>query len=67
MLTLQGERKQEKEDKGTRYHRVERSYEAFLRSFTLPDVIEEGNVAAEFKQGYCLSGRRNPNRQNLGD
>jgi HSP20 family protein len=51
VLTLQGERKQEKEHKGTRYHRVERSYGSFLRSFTLPDVIEEAHVAAEFKEG----------------
>jgi HSP20 family protein len=51
VLTLQGERKQEREDKGTRYHRVERSYGSFLRSFTLPDVIEEAHVAAEFKEG----------------
>lgn len=51
VLTVQGERKHEKEEKGTRYHRVERSYGSFVRSFTLPDVIEETNVAAEFKDG----------------
>lgn len=50
VLTLQGERKQ-KEETGTRYHRVERSYGSFVRSFTLPDVIEEAKVAAEFKDG----------------
>lgn len=51
VLTLRGERKQEKEEKGIRYHRVERAYGSFVRSFTLPDVIDEANVAAEFKDG----------------
>jgi len=51
VLTLQGERKQEHEEKGKRFHRVERSYGAFVRSFALPDVIDEGKVAAEFKDG----------------
>ena len=51
VLTIQGERKQEKEVKGTRYHRVERSYGRFVRSFTLPDVVDEEKVKAEFKDG----------------
>ncbi|MGH7184469.1 MAG: Hsp20/alpha crystallin family protein [Nitrospiraceae bacterium] len=51
VLTIQGERKHEKEEKGTRYHRVERSYGRFVRSFTLPDHIDEGKVKAEFKDG----------------
>jgi len=51
VLTIQGERKQEKEVKGKRYHRVERSYGRFARSFTLPDVIDEEKVKAEFKDG----------------
>ena len=51
VLTIQGERKQEKEEKGKRYHRVERSYGRFVRSFTLPDVIDEEKVKAEFKDG----------------
>jgi HSP20 family protein len=51
VLTIQGERKQEKEVKGKRYHRVERSYGRFVRSFTLPDVIDEEKVKAEFKDG----------------
>jgi HSP20 family protein len=51
VLTIQGERKQEKDVKGTRYHRVERSYGRFVRSFTLPDVIDEEKVKAEFKDG----------------
>ncbi len=51
VLTIQGERKQEKEEKGKKYHRVERSYGRFVRSFTLPDLVDEGKVKAEFKDG----------------
>jgi HSP20 family protein len=51
VLTIQGERKQEKEEKGIRYHRMERAYGSFVRSFTLPDVIDDAKVAAEFKDG----------------
>lgn len=51
VLTIQGERKQEKEEKGRRYHRVERSYGSFIRSFTLPDLVDEAHVKAEFKDG----------------
>ena len=51
VVTLQGERKQEKEEKGKRFHRVERSYGRFVRSFALPDSVDETKVSAEFKQG----------------
>ena len=51
VLTIQGERKHEKEEKGKKYHRVERSYGRFVRSFTLPDLVDEGKVKAEFKDG----------------
>jgi HSP20 family protein len=51
VLTIQGQRKQEKEEKGKKYHRVERSYGSFVRSFSLPDVIDEEKVKAEFKDG----------------
>ncbi len=51
VLTIQGQRKQEKEDKGTKYHRIERSYGSFARTFSLPDVIEVEKVKAEFKDG----------------
>jgi HSP20 family protein len=51
VLTIHGERKQEKEEKGKRYHRVERSYGSFTRSFTLPDEVDETKVRAEFKDG----------------
>ena len=51
VLTIQGERKHEKEEKGKKYHRVERSYGSFARSFTLPDLVDEEKVKAEFKDG----------------
>lgn len=51
VLTIQGERKQEKEEEGKKYHRIERSYGSFVRTFSLPDVIDEDKVKAEFKDG----------------
>ena len=51
VLTIQGQRKQEKEEKGIKYHRIERSYGSFARTFSLPDVIEADKVKAEFKDG----------------
>lgn len=51
MLTIQGERKQEKEEKGKKFHRVECSYGSFMRSFRVPDDAEEDKVKAEFKDG----------------
>ena len=51
VLTIQGQRKQQKEEEGTKYHRIERSYGSFVRTFSLPDVIEAEKVRAEFKDG----------------
>ncbi|MGH7164839.1 MAG: Hsp20/alpha crystallin family protein [Nitrospiraceae bacterium] len=51
VLTIRGERKQEKEEQGLKYHRVERSYGRFARSFTLPDYVDDTKVKAEFKDG----------------
>jgi HSP20 family protein len=51
VLNVLGERKQEKEEKGRRYHRLERSYGSFVRSFTVPDAVDEAKVTAEFKDG----------------
>ena len=51
VLTIQGERKHEQEETGKKYHRVERSYGRFVRSFTLPDLVDEEKVKAEFKDG----------------
>lgn len=50
-LNISGERTFEKEDKGLRYHRVERSYGSFVRSFVLPDDADASKIAAEFKDG----------------
>lgn len=49
MLTLQGERKMEKQS--NKFHRVERCYGSFMRSFLVPDDADGGNVNAEFKDG----------------
>lgn len=51
VLQISGERKQEKEEKGKKWHRVERSYGSFMRSFTLPDNTDPQKVAADFKDG----------------
>ena len=50
-LTIMGERKFEKEEKGRKYHRVERAYGTFGRSFSLPDDASPAKVSAEFKDG----------------
>src|SRR5437667_1501143 len=50
-LSISGERKAEKEEKGRRFHRVERYYGRFERSFTIPDDAEANDVKAEFKDG----------------
>ena len=50
-LFLKGERKFEKEVNNENYHRVERSYGSFARSFTLPNSINTEKVKAEFKDG----------------
>jgi HSP20 family protein len=54
VLTLSGERKFEKEEKGKRYHRVERAYGSFARSFTVPDDADASKVRAESKDGVLL-------------
>jgi HSP20 family protein len=50
-MTLKGERKFEKDDKVKGYHRIERSYGAFARSFTLPDTVDPEGVRADYAQG----------------
>jgi HSP20 family protein len=50
-LTIMGERKFEKEEKSKKYHRVERAYGSFGRSFSLPDDASPRKVSAEFKDG----------------
>jgi len=51
VLTIQGQRRQEKEEKDKRFHRIERSYGTFVRTFSLPEDVAEDNVRAEFKDG----------------
>jgi HSP20 family protein len=50
-LTLSGERKFEQENRGDNWHRVERSYGSFTRTFTLPSTVNVDEVRAEFKDG----------------
>jgi HSP20 family protein len=51
VLSISGERKYEKEEKGKKYHRVERSYGSFVRTFTLPEDADGSKIAAEYKDG----------------
>jgi len=54
VLSIQGERKKEKEEKGKKFHRIESSYGSFFRSFTLPANIAEHKLTADFKDGTLL-------------
>ena len=51
VLTLRGERKLEKEEQRDNYHRIERSYGTFTRSFTLPGTLDAEKIRAESKDG----------------
>ena len=51
VLTISGERKMENEEKQDNFHRIERSYGRFTRSFTLPPTVDNENVKAEFSNG----------------
>jgi HSP20 family protein len=51
VLMIHGERKQEKEEKGKTYHRIERHYGVFNRSFTLPGNVTSDKIKANFKDG----------------
>lgn len=51
VLTLRGERKFEKEVEEENYHRIEREYGTFHRSFTLPSSVDEEKVTARMKDG----------------
>ncbi len=50
-LTLKGDRKFESEQKSGGYHRIERNYGTFMRSFTLPSSVENDKVSADYKNG----------------
>ncbi|OGQ18282.1 MAG: heat-shock protein Hsp20 [Deltaproteobacteria bacterium RBG_16_71_12] len=73
VLTLMGERKMEKEEKNKRYHRVERSYGRFLRSFDLPTAVDENKVTATYRDGVLnllvpksTSGSAQPKEVRIG-
>jgi HSP20 family protein len=51
ILTIKGEKKEEKEDKGKDYYRMERSYGSFSRTIPLPVEVETDKVEAKFKKG----------------
>jgi HSP20 family protein len=51
LLTIEGERRQEKDEKTKHYHRLEREYGRFVRRLTVPGEVDEANVSAEFKDG----------------
>lgn len=50
-LTIQGERNQAKEERGSRFHRTERQYGSFMRSFSLPEGVLEDKLGATYKDG----------------
>ncbi len=51
VITLRGERRFEKQDDADNYHRVERAYGSFTRSFTLPQTVSGEGAAAEYRNG----------------
>lgn len=53
-LSISGERKQEKENESGKYHRIERVYGNFFRTFSLPQKIKENEIDAEFKDGQLM-------------
>ena len=50
-LTLEGERKFEKEEAGKSYHRIERSYGHFTRSFSVPQTFDTDGITAQYRNG----------------
>ena len=51
MLNMRGERRQEKEEKGKRFHRIEREYGTFERRLSVPSGVDTTKIAADFKDG----------------
>jgi HSP20 family protein len=51
VLTLKGERRFEKETKQENYHRIERAYGGFSRAFSIPAIVDEEKIRAEYKDG----------------
>src|ERR1017187_5430353 len=50
-LTIAGERKFVQQDVGKGFHRIERSYGSFVRSFAVPNAFDTGNIGADYKNG----------------
>jgi HSP20 family protein len=50
-LTIAGERKFEQQESGKGYHRIERNYGIFVRSFSVPNTFDTEHIAADFKNG----------------
>jgi HSP20 family protein len=68
VLEIRGERKHAEEEKGRTYHRVERFYGTFYRSFALPDTVDEERVQAKFRDGVLeirLPKREQPKRKRI--
>lgn len=51
ILSISGERKVEKEEKSKKYHRIERSFGVFERTFTVPEDADANKIAADFRDG----------------
>jgi HSP20 family protein len=51
VLTIRGERKREEEKEGRNFHRIERAYGQFVRSFTLPNNVDRDNIRARYNNG----------------
>jgi HSP20 family protein len=51
VLTVEGERKQEKEERGKKFHKIERSFGKFVRRLAVPSDVDEQKISAEFKEG----------------
>ena len=50
-LTVRGERKFEKDEKEENFHRIERRYGSFFRSFSLPNTVDTDNIKADYENG----------------
>ena len=54
VLKIEGERKKEKEEKDANYHRVERMFGKFCRTFQLPTMVQSGKISADFRDGILI-------------
>ena len=51
VLTVEGERKLDNEQKGRKFHKIERAYGKFVRRFALPTEVDASRLSADFKEG----------------